>query len=163
MKVNQCVKPCAWLLTHERLLRNLAIQKMGKTSSVACHTCDALVEDEIHVFRDCRAASEVWVTLHPQGRLRNVFATSLREQIQCNLEGNSSSSGENIECPEKWVLTCQSLWKWRNRRIFNNETTPLPQRLLFMFKSFEELKLACHSLVLEGKKLKWTENLRFNL
>ncbi|CAN1848962.1 hypothetical protein LINPERHAP1_LOCUS39124 [Linum perenne] len=50
-----------WLIAHDWMLTNVEHRKRHLEADVGCQRCMNLIEDTLHVVRDCRVAREDWL------------------------------------------------------------------------------------------------------
>lgn len=77
---------------------------------------------------DCTTSFEVWCHLTPQRLMRNFFSTPVKEWLKerlCDKGSNARANG----WPEKFLITCWYLWRWRNVEIFTKKVFLLSVRL----------------------------------
>lgn len=105
LRVQQWVKDCLWMLVHGQILPNEACCHRGMADSAQCQLCEGLVENIMHVVRDCPCAKEVWNVLHPQGRVSQFFELTCRDWLLQNLMCHEIE-GESIGWAHKMAITC---------------------------------------------------------
>ena len=89
---------------------------MGESGS--CWCCEGVVEDVLHVLRDCVLAIEVWLMLIPSTVCFIFFNHSeLKNWMQWNIEVNFMVRG--FPWPSMFAFVCHQLWLARNYRILN--------------------------------------------
>lgn len=129
------------MLIHGRILTNEARCRRGMAVSAQCQRCGQLVEDVMHVVRDCPCATEVWSVLYPQGRVPDFYHLTGRDWFYKSLQ-HQEADADSITWAQKMAITCWALWRWRNLEVFRGEQIPLVKRVLFLFSCFEETKSA---------------------
>ena len=63
-----------WLVAHGRILTNYSRSRWGTGVSATCPCCGNVDETVLHVLRDCRSASQVWIRLVPSDWITNFFS-----------------------------------------------------------------------------------------
>lgn len=63
-----------WLVAHGRILTNYRRSRWGTGVSATCPCCGNADETVLHVLRDCRPASQVWIRLVPSDWITNFFS-----------------------------------------------------------------------------------------
>jgi len=104
-----------WLTAHDRLMTNALRVTRGLASDSRCKACPQEDEDTLHVLRDCRFAWEVWSNLGPAGEREIFFSTPLRTWLRNNLVKPVHASWPILFATAVWWL-----WKWRNKRCFED-------------------------------------------
>lgn len=139
--VQQRIRELVWMLTHEKLLSNVARWKRGMSDSALCQRCNKADDDILHIFRDCRFAREVWYVFNPLGLIDEFISLNLRDWVWWNLNC-SFGSEDDTGWPERMSIICWSLWRWRNTAFFDDDSLPLTKRIEQLFSCFKETKLA---------------------
>lgn len=73
------------MLTDGRLLTNSARRHRGMSMTARCQRHVELVEDSLHIVRDCKHAREVWNSFFLMSRLKDFFSLSLKDFVLSNL------------------------------------------------------------------------------
>lgn len=73
------------MLVHERVLTNDACWHRGLASSARCPHCQGLLEDVLHVIRECPKAKEIGYGFYPQGMVEQFLSLPLRNWFFMNL------------------------------------------------------------------------------
>lgn len=111
-----------WKACKQSLLTNEARVYRGLTESANCGCCEGVVEDGLHVLRDCSLASEVWLSLLPLEVSYTFFShIDLKPWMEWNLEAKFMVKG--FKWQTMFALVCHQLWIARNRRVFNEGLT----------------------------------------
>ncbi|XP_061350333.1 uncharacterized protein LOC133295506 [Gastrolobium bilobum] len=117
-KGKERVKLFIWKMLHGRILTRESISKWSGTSN-KCPFCPEMIEDCLHVFRDCWKARKIWLLpmLHP---LPMGFLTenSFKEWMILNL---NSTTSKLKEWRDFFFTICYYLWFWRNKEIHEEE------------------------------------------
>ena len=74
------------------------------------------VEIVLHVLRDCRYATQVWMGLVSQVRWPEFFSLSFQEWLYWNLSNNLPYD-LSIDWSLIFGVACWLLWQWRNKAI----------------------------------------------
>ncbi|CAI0541465.1 unnamed protein product [Linum tenue] len=109
------VRHFLWLAMRERLLTNSERARRKLTTSTGCGACGCDEETVLHVLRDCDFARLTWMQLIPPSEHHRFFGANLQDWIERNLR--SEHTGLDFG------LTCWSLWKTRNDRVFAGKIT----------------------------------------
>ncbi|KAJ8429764.1 hypothetical protein Cgig2_006455 [Carnegiea gigantea] len=95
----------------------------GLTDDPRCKGCLNGEENTMHLLQDCKIVREVWNHLVPASR-QTTFNIPLKEWMNSNL-GKLGPSEEN------WAIifatTTWWLWKWRNKKCFENPYAHQPE------------------------------------
>lgn len=93
----------------------------------------------MHVLRDCKLASEIWNHLLPAHRQPSFFNLPVKDWISVNLDKANQRE-------ENWATTFATtlwwLWKWRNKRCFENPDFNQPQTWDFIRTRAKEIATA---------------------
>lgn len=128
LNVQERVKIFIWELSHSRLLTNEARWKQGLTLSGDCGSYLGIVETCLHIVRDCSKAAEVWLNMLPPSFSQKFFSLSIFEWLEWNLVGHEMSVFHK-NWAERMATLCLWIWKWRNERIFRNNSIPIEIKL----------------------------------
>ncbi|GAU50328.1 hypothetical protein TSUD_290640 [Trifolium subterraneum] len=123
LKVPERITSFIWLVRHDRLLTNYRKSKMH-IGEPWCTHCVDIVEDTLHVLRDCPLAKSVWCNLLNNAARENSFAAELKDWIHMNLQQDLGRN-MHMEWYGVWATSCHSLWTWRNRET-HDETRLRP-------------------------------------
>lgn len=109
------------------------------TRSQDCIRCSEMKEVALHMIRDYVASKELWILIVPDKVRPNFFFSSLRDSMCASLSIRRRGP-EVCGLPEKFVVACWYLWRWRNAETFKEEVLPLHQRLEMINTTVEETK-----------------------
>ncbi|PNX81608.1 ribonuclease H [Trifolium pratense] len=113
LRVPERIRTFIWIIRHDRLLTNYRKSKMH-ISEPWCNHCVDVVEDTLHVLRDCPLAKSVWCNLL-NGKDKDWFFTAaLDEWIILNMK-KQLGRDNNLSWASVWATSCHFLWLWRNR------------------------------------------------
>ncbi|KAK4286586.1 hypothetical protein QN277_003122 [Acacia crassicarpa] len=133
-----------WLAYNNRLPTNEWRSRWAANSRM-CQFCENGIEDEMHIFRDCRYANQIWVELvHPR-YITEFYSYSRQEWFSFNLTEDLSRDS-NGRWNLIWGVGIWFLWIWRNNQVFNDEfqKPPCPTGVISrswkLFSEFPELQ-----------------------
>lgn len=106
------IKFFLWLVKHNRLCTNCR-RASWSNCNPNCDVCVDIVEDCIHVLRDCEIAKKVWEELLPVSRRVEFFDMSCVELFMSNL--NWKCGNDRLPWSIVFGVTCWLLWKWQNK------------------------------------------------
>ena len=113
------VKTFLWLAMKEKLLTNTERARRHMCDSTTCNHCHMEPETVLHVLRDCRYATQVWMGLVSPDRWSEFFSLPVQEWLYSNLTNNLS-----FDLSMEWSLifgvACWLLWQWRNKALFDD-------------------------------------------
>jgi len=128
-----------WLARHDRLMTSANRFTRGLTDDPRCKGSLNGEENVMHVLRDCKLASEIWNHLVPAHRQPSFFNLPLKDWISMNLDKANQRE-------ENWATTFATtmwwLWKWRNKRCFENPDFNQPQAWDFIRTRAKEIATA---------------------
>ncbi|XP_061355438.1 uncharacterized protein LOC133299967 [Gastrolobium bilobum] len=75
-----------------------------------CHVCGSVIEDIIHVFRDCRNAKAIWETWLVGALRTDFFSLDVNEWIRKNLLGGWKHN-QVLEWKDVFITTIWKLWE----------------------------------------------------
>ncbi|KAJ8432430.1 hypothetical protein Cgig2_016060 [Carnegiea gigantea] len=84
--VPQKIRVFLWLGAHDRLMSNANRFTRGLADSPKCKNCLNMVEDGLHIMRDCQHAKSVWDKFIPVSQRTLFFSLPLREWLSANLK-----------------------------------------------------------------------------
>ena len=117
-----------WLASQDKLATRYLLHKRNILPDNICPFCPGLIEDTNHVLRKCVHAQAVWMELNPNYYLSTLhipFHIWIREG--CKL--STPSPFYNIPWGTLFAFTCSTIWKSRNKKIFEpNRTQPPPTK-----------------------------------
>ncbi|KAK4267638.1 hypothetical protein QN277_024391 [Acacia crassicarpa] len=112
------VRVFLWLAFHNRLPTNER-RRRWSSGSATCAYCEVGIEDEMHIFRDCYYARQVWLSLiHPR-YVTVFFMLPLKDWFALNLAEELGLDRVNPWCLI-WGVGIWFLWKWRNNCVFQD-------------------------------------------
>jgi hypothetical protein len=113
LKVPERIRSFIWLVRHDRLITNYRKSKMH-IGEPWCTHCVDIIEDTLHVLRDCPLAKSVWCNLLNNDAREFFFAVELKDWIHMILQ---QELGRNMymDWSGVWATSCHFLWTWRNR------------------------------------------------
>jgi ribonuclease HI len=84
-----------------------------------CSHCVDIVEDTLHVLRDCPLAKSVWCNLLTSNGRSTFFTGTIKDWVLLNLHQNL---GKNMDRDWScvWATCCYFLWTWRNREAHDD-------------------------------------------
>ncbi|XP_045810455.1 uncharacterized protein LOC123904892 [Trifolium pratense] len=119
LQVPERVRSFIWLVKHDRLLTNYRKSKMN-VCTPWCKHCVDIVEDTMHVLRDCPLAKVIWCNLMNGLAGATFYAANLHDWITMNLQQDLGRVKAGIwSCV--WAVGCHFLWLWRNREAHGDE------------------------------------------
>ncbi|KAH9792364.1 putative ribonuclease H protein [Citrus sinensis] len=89
---------------------------------MSCARCGCVVENTLHVLRDCPSAKHVWSSLIPHGINHQFFSLNLRDWMLYNLRNLWKYDGM-FDWPCLFGVTVWGLWFWRNQNLHNGVFT----------------------------------------
>ncbi|CAN1853756.1 Putative ribonuclease H protein At1g65750, partial [Linum perenne] len=113
------VKYFLWLVAHNRLLNNAERQKCHMTDSGCCRLCPTMIEDSLHVLRDCKMVQSFWRDFLPPPAIASFFSGNLQDWLIHAI----SSAELGLSC---WIAMWL-LWKARNEDIFEGKSVTSTQ------------------------------------
>lgn len=106
-----------WKLAHKALVTNQFRFRRGLAGSGDCLLCGREVESELHLFRDCWLAAQVWCFLTYDRMPQKFYVEDLHTWLRINLKDGSLIRGY------KWcllfVVAISLIWHSRNDFVFN--------------------------------------------
>lgn len=81
---------------------------------VDCSHCVSVVEDILHVLRDCPFAVNVWSVFVNNTHHSRFYFEDLQGWIDFNKQGCLGWE-PNSDWAAIWAMTCHLLWTWRNK------------------------------------------------
>lgn len=131
MEMERCEKIRVFMQVafNNRLPINEWGSKWSSTSPL-CHYCNTNNEDVLHIFRDCKYARQLWLSLLNPNNIFQFFTVQLCDWMVLNLKNKIGQ-----EMDSDWVLVwgvfTWKLWTWRNQFAFeNNFQKPVNQQLI---------------------------------
>lgn len=82
--------------------------------SPMCDVCNNVIEDELHVLRDCPKAMALWLSVVHYDARENFFEGNLLQWISYNMNCEANWS-YTFEWNAFWDVLCGALWNWRNK------------------------------------------------
>ncbi|GAU12635.1 hypothetical protein TSUD_121260 [Trifolium subterraneum] len=79
-----------------------------------CRFCGDIVENELHVIRDCPLVMSLWLNVVEDSMRRMFFTGDWQQWINFNLH-SSKKWREEIAWKDYWDVACHCLWSWRNK------------------------------------------------
>jgi ribonuclease HI len=121
LNVPERVRSFMWLVRHDRLITNYRKNKMH-IGDPWCNHCVDVVEDTLHVLRDCPLAKSVWCNLLNDEARDCFFTAALADWTGLNLRRQlGRNDSRNWSCV--WATNCYYLWLWRNREVHGDART----------------------------------------
>jgi ribonuclease HI len=121
LKVPERVRSFIWLVRHDRLITNYPKSKMH-IGEPWCRHCVDVVEDTMHVLRDCPLAKSIWCNLLNNEAREFFFSSALDDWITMNMR-KECGRNSNLRWSCLWATTCHFLWLWRNREVHGDART----------------------------------------
>jgi ribonuclease HI len=118
LKVPERVRHFIWILHYDRLLTNYNKSRMGFGSSM-CGYCCNVVEDTLHVMRDCPLAMSLWLNVVHWSARGNFFMGDLKHWINFNMSNEVGWNNE-VDWKNYWAIACHCLWYWRNKELYDD-------------------------------------------
>jgi len=137
LKIPQRMRFFIWLVAHDRLMTNSHRVKRRLATDPNCRICIHEEEDSLHILRDCRLAQEIWSNLIPIDLRDNFYTSPLQAWLRRNLTTETPSIW-----PTMFTSTTWWLWKWRNRRCFDDSNFKPSNPSSFIRKRTEEIAQA---------------------
>ncbi|KAH9699945.1 putative ribonuclease H protein [Citrus sinensis] len=110
----QGVKVFIWLALHGRLKTKAEIARRHMLINTECDRCGALIEDILHVLRDCMVTKGFWSQVIPVVMRQRFFKAPFKEWMMNNLQNAWPIYGVR-----NWVcffgIAIWRLWFWRNQ------------------------------------------------
>lgn len=115
---------CIWLLIRDKILTQRNLQKRGYALASRCAMCSKASEDVDHLFVGCPLASKVWAAL--AGSFFDYQRQSVKEFFALWEQFGVTEHGRVLArfLPH---AVCWTLWKERNKRIFDGNASTLHQ------------------------------------
>ncbi|KAK2422059.1 Polynucleotidyl transferase, ribonuclease H superfamily protein [Trifolium repens] len=138
LKVPERVRSFVWLVRHDRLLTNYRKSKM-QLCEPWCNHCMDIVEDTMHVLRDCPLAKGVWCNLLNATARDSFYNSNLEDWICMNLHKDPGKVTD-VRWGYVWAIGCHVLWLWRNRDCHGDtrvRPTQLWQTILNMVQQYQ--------------------------
>jgi len=82
--VPERVRYFIWLLNHDRLLTNYNKSRM-RLGSAMCSFCGNILENSLHVLRDCPLVMPIWLNVVPVNMRDRFFIGDLNQWIAFNM------------------------------------------------------------------------------
>ena len=152
----QSVRIFLWQALHDRLKTKSELARCHIPILEACDRCGALIEDTLHVLRDCVAVKTFWLKVVPLEKRQSFFSSNLSTWLCGNVDDVSRS--HNIS---NWSIFfgigVWRIWFWRNQFVFNqNSMDPMALLVDVSFRAEEMSKIHSHCLVTGRLKIdKW--------
>lgn len=126
----------SWLVVHGRIMHNLNRFKRGMAIDPFCHECTEVVENSIHILRDCNMARVIRCKFVPSEKQDHFFTLPLNDWLKYNLEdpGTWQSNWATL-----FVTTTWWLWKWCTRHSFYGNDNRPPQPWSFIYEHYQEI------------------------
>ncbi|CAN1788453.1 Putative ribonuclease H protein At1g65750 [Linum perenne] len=102
-----------WIVRQDKLLTNDQRTKRKLSNDPHCPICPGVVENSVHVLRECSFAADVWKDFVQFDKSDSSWTDSLGMWLSHNVNSTNSLT---------FGIICWSLWKARNARIFSNNT-----------------------------------------
>ncbi|MCH79274.1 putative non-LTR retroelement reverse transcriptase [Trifolium medium] len=119
LQVPERVRSFIWLVRHDRLITNYRKSKM-RLCDPWCNHCVDIVEDTMHVLRDCPLAKGVWCNLLNGAARDSFYAANREDWMKLNTSQDLGKvSANSWSCV--WAVGCHFLWLWRNREAHGDE------------------------------------------
>jgi hypothetical protein len=107
LKVPERIRSFIWLVRHDRLITNYRKSKMHIVEPWCTHCVD-IIEDTLHVLRDCPLAKSVWCNLLNNDTREFFFAAELKDWIHMNLQ-QELGRNMHMDWSGVWATSCHSL------------------------------------------------------
>lgn len=98
-----------------KLLTNKRKARLG-LGAPYCHHCGSVIEDEIHVLRDCPVALWVWRHLVKPVHRAAFLHGMIQQWVDLNLV-HGVGDADHREWASLWATTCYKLWGWHNKEV----------------------------------------------
>ncbi|GMI72547.1 hypothetical protein like AT5G42905 [Hibiscus trionum] len=131
---------------HGKLMTNAERYRRHITVDNSCHGCDTMVEDIMHVLRDCPAARDVWNHVLQANAARRFFAMGFEDWVQENLSTTATMQQGTSSWNILFAIICWLLWKDRCNKVFNSR----PGGSYFVLLEASRLYQDCVSLIHNG-------------
>ncbi|XVF29316.1 hypothetical protein REPUB_Repub15cG0110400 [Reevesia pubescens] len=130
-----------WLLFQNKLNTNEIRLKKNIVTSADCGLCSGFVESSEHLFRSCSFATQVWQKTRSQLSSNAHFDQPFNIWLTLNC---NSSSGDTHDLPWATLFSCMlwSLWKTRNRRIFDGKVSDVAVTFSYAIKLCRDIHSA---------------------
>ncbi|KAK2382454.1 TMV resistance protein N [Trifolium repens] len=105
-----------------------------------CNHCMDIVEDTMHVLRDCPLAKGVWCNLLNATARDSFYNSNLEDWICMNLHKDLGKVTD-VRWGNVWAIDCHVLWLWRNRECHGDtrvRPTQLWQTILNMVQQYQQ-------------------------
>lgn len=108
-----------WLAFQNRLPTN-ELRSKWTLSLADCLHCKQGVENQLHIFRDCGYARNIWLGLIKQRYISSFFSLPLSEWMVLNLSEEVGVAPVS-SWSQMWGISVWLLWNWRNKATFQEE------------------------------------------
>ncbi|KAE8686024.1 cytochrome P450 71A9-like [Hibiscus syriacus] len=117
------VRVFLWLACKGRLLTNEERARRHIANNASCSVCSATTESISHVLRDCvEACATLNEFIHPD-RLKSFFSMDIADWVLFNLKHPNYFPTHANDWEQLFRTILWSLWRRRNQRIFEPETS----------------------------------------
>lgn len=123
VEVSERVRTFLWLVALGRIATNNHLAKCRVRHDSNCEDCGVVMEDAIHVLRDCPRATAIWNAILPQDLRNDFFALNKSTWLNKHLQ-SPRQWRNNYKWSAVFGLTCWWIWKWRCNRAHGEETPP---------------------------------------
>lgn len=92
--------------------------RRGIGQDASCPVCGHVVEDTLHVLRDCLAVNEVWEQVVPRSPATGFFNSNLFDWLVSNLQSHKFMVSTEVRWASLFGLIGWHIWKNRNLYVF---------------------------------------------
>jgi len=140
LKVPERVRYFIWLLNHDRLLTNYNKSRM-RLGSAMCGFCGNIIENSLHVLRDCPLVMPMWLNVVPVNMRDRFFIGDLNHWIAFNMRNEAGWMLE-VDWKDFWAMACHCLWYWRNKEVHEANFVRPTNPYQFVRKRIRDYQLA---------------------
>lgn len=128
-----------WILKQRRLMTNVERSRRGLTTDTRCPLCGEYNEDDDHCIRKCVQAAEIWEVFLPFGAKNSFFTLDFDCWLTLNVTGNMNRNTHD-KWGETFALVAWWIWKWRCKKVFNEEDWDIKYKIGWLRQAIEETK-----------------------
>ncbi|KAK8577476.1 hypothetical protein V6N13_027748 [Hibiscus sabdariffa] len=118
-KGSPLVRSFLWLVYWDSILTNHERVQRFLTSDASFSYCGTVVEDTLHVFRDCPATTTIWSTVIKPELMGEFCSLDTRKWLHMNLDGGCRFPRNPLHWDIMFGYILWNLWCQRNTRIFD--------------------------------------------
>lgn len=141
----QRLKSFLWLVMHGRLLTNQMRLIRNLSDSDICPRCMAAREDMDHLLRGCSKAKTIWIMLKGINWWHCSNNKTLADWIKTNMKSKDQLA------TIKWLLifltALWTIWKERNKTVFDNLSSPPHITTGSIFKQAQETQTTFNNIL----------------